>query len=179
MFEINRKLISFIINDTRHFIHWYNQLRLGLIELGIGRIGVVIGRIGLRIGLIELEVGLIELVIGLIELVIGLIELGIGLMELGIGLKIINARRTVLARVSGSWYEFSLISKSILELLYKCASKMQRGKEHGEFNGRQLLPERAEYQGILKQRGGEGGWREEGRKGSTKENRGEELEGRS
>ena len=32
---------------------------------------------------------------------IGLIELGIGLMELGIGLRINNARRTVLARVSG------------------------------------------------------------------------------
>merc|ERR1712074_43092 len=37
----------------------------------------------------------------MIELGIGLIELGIGLMELGIGLRINNARRTVLARVSG------------------------------------------------------------------------------
>ena len=49
-----------------------------------------------RIGLIELGIGLIELWIGLNRL----IELGIGLMELGIGLRIINARRTVLARVS-------------------------------------------------------------------------------
>ena len=72
------------------------------IELGIGLIE-------LRIGLIELRVGLIELGIGLrihILLGIGLIELGIGLMELGIGLIGIslifnNARRTVLARVSG------------------------------------------------------------------------------
>ena len=32
---------------------------------------------------------------------IGLMELGIGLMELGIGQGIKNARRTVLARVSG------------------------------------------------------------------------------
>ena len=67
------------------------------IELGIGLIE-------LRIGLIELRVGLIELGIGLrihILLGIGLIELGIGLMELGIGLRINNARRTVLARVSG------------------------------------------------------------------------------
>jgi len=32
---------------------------------------------------------------------IGLLELGIGLMEPGIGLRINNARRTVLARVSG------------------------------------------------------------------------------
>ena len=39
--------------------------------------------------------------IGLIELGIGLKELGIGLIELGIVLKINNARRTVLARVSG------------------------------------------------------------------------------
>ena len=46
-------------------------------------------------------IGLTELGIGLIELGIGLIELGIGLMELGKGLKINNARRTVLARVSG------------------------------------------------------------------------------
>ena len=36
-----------------------------------------------------------------IELGIGLIELGIGLIELGIGLRINNARRTILARVSG------------------------------------------------------------------------------
>ena len=84
MFEINWKLISFIIDDTRHFIHYNNQLRTGL-----------------GIGLIELGIGLIELGIGLIELGIGLIELGIGLMELGIGLRINNARRTVLARVSG------------------------------------------------------------------------------
>ena len=40
-------------------------------------------------------------IVGLIELGIGLIELGIGLIELGIGLRINNARRTVLARVSG------------------------------------------------------------------------------
>ena len=39
--------------------------------------------------------------IGLKELGIGLIELGIGLIQLGIVLKINNARRTVLARVSG------------------------------------------------------------------------------
>ena len=73
----------FIIDGTRHFILKNNQLRLGLIELGIGRIGLMIGRI--------------ELGIGLIELGIGLIEIGIGLMELTIN----NARRTVLARVSG------------------------------------------------------------------------------
>ena len=54
----------------------------------------MIGRIGVGIGLIELG-------IGLIELGMGLIELGIGLMELVIGLRINNARRTVLARVSG------------------------------------------------------------------------------
>ena len=48
-----------------------------------------------------LGIGLIELGIGLIELGIGLIELGMGLIELGIGLRICNARRTVLARVSG------------------------------------------------------------------------------
>ena len=53
--------------------------------------------IELRIGLIELRIGRI----GRIELRIGLIELGIGLMELRIGLRINNARRTVLARVSG------------------------------------------------------------------------------
>ena len=56
-------------------------------------------------GLIELRIGsgigLVEPVIGLIELGIGLKELGIGLIELGIGLKMNNARRTVLARVSG------------------------------------------------------------------------------
>ena len=49
-------------------------------------------------------IGLIELVIGckgLVELRIGLIELRIGLIELGIGPRIDNARRTVLARVSG------------------------------------------------------------------------------
>ena len=56
-----------------------------------------IGLIELRIGLIEFRIGLIELGIGLIELVIG----QIGLIELGIGLRINNARRTVLARVSG------------------------------------------------------------------------------
>ena len=54
-----------------------------------------------RIGLIELGIGLIELGIGLIELGKGLKELGIGLMELGIVPRIHNARRTVLARVSG------------------------------------------------------------------------------
>ena len=53
------------------------------------------------IGWIGIGIGLIELGIGLMELGIGLIELGIGLMELGIGLRINNARRTVLARVSG------------------------------------------------------------------------------
>ena len=42
-----------------------------------------------------------ELGIGLMELGIGLIELGIGPIELGIGLRIDNARRTVLALVSG------------------------------------------------------------------------------
>ena len=47
------------------------------------------------------RIGLIELGIGLIELGIGLIELWIGVIELGIGLRIYNARRTVLARVSG------------------------------------------------------------------------------
>ena len=97
MFEIKRKLISFFINDTRHFIHLYNQLRLGLIELGIGLIELVIGLIELGIGLIELGIGLNRL----IELGIDLIELGIGLMELGIGLRINNAWRTVLTRVSG------------------------------------------------------------------------------
>ena len=45
--------------------------------------------------------------IGLRELGIGLIELGIGLMELGIGLRINNARRTVLARVSGLVLNFA------------------------------------------------------------------------
>ena len=101
MFEINGKLISFIIDDTRHFIHKNNQLRLDLIELGIGRIGLVIGRIGVVIGLIELGIGLIE--IG-----IGLRELGIGLMELGRGLRIDNVRRTVLVRVSGLVLHFCL-----------------------------------------------------------------------
>ena len=59
-----------VIDDTRHFIHKNNQLRLGLIELWIG--------------LIELVIGLIELGIGVMELGIGLIELRVGLMELGI-----------------------------------------------------------------------------------------------
>ena len=63
--------------------------------------------IELVIGLIELGIGLIELRIDLIELGIGLIELGIGLMELGIGLRINNARRTVLARVSGLVLNFA------------------------------------------------------------------------
>ena len=57
--------------------------------------------IGVGMGLIELGIGLIELGIGLIEFGKGLIELRIGRMELGIGLRINNARRTVLARVSG------------------------------------------------------------------------------
>ena len=57
--------------------------------------------IELVIGLIELGIGLIGLGIGLIELRIGLIEQGIGPMELGVGLRMNNARRTVLARVSG------------------------------------------------------------------------------
>ena len=74
---------------------------IGLIELGIGLIELGIGLIELGIGLIELGIGLIELGIGLTELGIGLKELGIGLMELGIDLRINNARRTVLARVSG------------------------------------------------------------------------------
>ena len=74
---------------------------IGRIGVGIGLIELGIGLIELGIGLIELGKGLIELGIGLIELGIGLIELGIGLMELGIGLRIDNARRTVLARVSG------------------------------------------------------------------------------
>ena len=39
--------------------------------------------------------------IGRIVLWISLLELGIGLIELGIGLRINNARRTVLACVSG------------------------------------------------------------------------------
>ena len=51
--------------------------------------------------MIKLGIGLIELEIGLIELGIGLLKLGIDLLELGIGLRIINARRTALARVSG------------------------------------------------------------------------------
>ena len=55
----------------------------------------------LGIGLTLLGIGPIELRMGLIELKMGLIELGIGLIELGIGLRINNARRTVLARVSG------------------------------------------------------------------------------
>ena len=55
----------------------------------------------LGIGLTLLGIGPIELRMGLIELKMGLIELGIGLMELGIGLRINNARRTVLARVTG------------------------------------------------------------------------------
>ena len=72
MFEINWKLMLFIIDDTRHFILKNNQLRLGLMELGKGQIGLVIGRIGVGIGLIELGIGLMELGIGLIELGIGL-----------------------------------------------------------------------------------------------------------
>ena len=66
-------------------------------KLGIGLIELVI----VQIGLMELKIGLTELGIGLTELGIGLIELEIGLMELGTGLRINNARRTVLARVSG------------------------------------------------------------------------------
>ena len=83
--------------------------------MGIGWIGLMISCIGVRIGLIELGIGLIELGLDLIKLGIGmielrihlielgqdLIELGIGLMELVIGLRINNARRAVLARVSG------------------------------------------------------------------------------
>ena len=52
-------------------------------------------------GLMGLGIGLAELEIVPIELGIGLKELGIGFIELGIGLKMNNARRTVLARVSG------------------------------------------------------------------------------
>ena len=51
---------------------------------------------------------MIELGICMIELRIDLIELGIGLMELGIGLRNNNARRTVLARVSGLVYSHGL-----------------------------------------------------------------------
>ena len=55
---------------------------------------------------------MVEPLIGLIELGIGLKKLGIGLIELGIVLKIDNARRTVLACVSGlvqslAYYEVS------------------------------------------------------------------------
>ena len=50
---------------------------------------------------IQLEIDLIQLGIRPLELGIGLIELEMGLMELGIGLGMNNARRTVLARVSG------------------------------------------------------------------------------
>ena len=46
MFEINRKLILFIVDDTRHFILKNDQLLLGLMELGIG---LVIGRIGVSL----------------------------------------------------------------------------------------------------------------------------------
>ena len=46
-------------------------------------------------------IGQIGLVVGLISVGIGLIELGIGLMALGISLRINNARRTVVAHVSG------------------------------------------------------------------------------
>ena len=60
----------------------------------------MIGRIGVGKCLIELG-------IGLMELGIGLIELGRGLMELEIGLRINNARRTVLARVSGLVFTIS------------------------------------------------------------------------
>ena len=86
---------------------------IGLLELGIGLIELGIGLIELGIGLIELGIGLIELGIGLRELGIGLIELGIGLMELRIGLRINNARRTVLARVSGLVFLNSLTSVRI------------------------------------------------------------------
>ena len=92
MFEINCKLISYIIDDTRHFIHKNN-----LIELVIGRIGLI----ELGIGMIKLGIGLIEFGIGLIELGKVLMGLGICVMELRIGRRINNARRTVLARVSG------------------------------------------------------------------------------
>ena len=106
----------------------------GRIELGIGRIGLVIGRIGVGIGLIELGIGLIELGIGLIELGIGLIELGIGLMELGIGLRIINACRTVSARVSGlvsilpAAFQFSLSFSPLLSSskeVYCCVNRQE------------------------------------------------------
>ena len=66
--------------------------------------------IGVGMGLIELGIGLIELGIGLIEFGKGLIELRIGRMELGIGLRINNARRTVLARVSGLVFYKNVIS---------------------------------------------------------------------
>ena len=77
-----------------------------------------IGLIELGIGLIELGIVLIELGIDLIELGKGLIERGIGLMELGIGLRINNARRTVLARLSGLVIEkyYSFFSKLALSL---------------------------------------------------------------
>ena len=76
----------------------------------IGRIGLRIGLIELVIGLIELGKGLIELGIGLIELGMGLVELGLSLMELGIGQRINNARRTVLARVSGLVFVYEIMS---------------------------------------------------------------------
>jgi len=100
---------------------------IGLIELGLGLVE-------LGIGLIELGIGLIELRVGLIELGISLIELGIGLMELGIGLRIINARRTVLARVSGlvsilpAAFQFSLSFSPLLSSskeVYCCVNRQE------------------------------------------------------
>ena len=64
----------------------------------------------LEIGLTVLEIGLIGLRIGFKDRSgrgIGLKELGIVLIELGIVLNINNARRTVLARVSGLVFTIS------------------------------------------------------------------------
>ena len=77
--------------------------------------------IGVGMGLIELGIGLIELGIGLIEFGKGLIELRIGRMELGIGLRINNARRTVLARVSGLVY--SCLLKHVSKYLLICRNQ--------------------------------------------------------
>ena len=54
---------------------------------------------------------------------IGPIELGIGLMELEIGLRIDNARRTVLARVSGLVFLELHFSKEIWTVIL---SKMMK-----------------------------------------------------
>ena len=72
---------------------------------------------------------MVEPLIGLIELGIGLKKLGIGLIELGIVLKIDNARRTVLARVSG------LVSASLSLGLFICGGQRQLGgQRHSEIS---------------------------------------------